>query len=134
MFGSKPWPRHPNGTTVAERACEGPWAFQPWLVQLQPYGAAQPHHVPGQLAPGASGVPGSAPASAAPSSSSAGSAGSGGSGDPWSRGIIRLQYLSGAPLPPDGLLKEKNWNPFIYKGRLLFSQVSGVGDRGGGAI
>jgi hypothetical protein len=43
-----------------------------------------------------------------------------------------LQYLSGAPLPPDGLLKEKNWNPFIYKGRLLFSQVSGVGDRGGG--
>jgi hypothetical protein len=34
-----------------------------------------------------------------------------------------LQYLSEEELPPGALLKEKNWNPFIYKGKLLFSQV-----------
>lgn len=95
MFGSKPWPVDPAASpvTAASAACEGPWAFQPWLMLLQPLGEK-----------------------ADPS-------------DPWSRGIVRLSYLpEGKPPPPaaDGsavLLKEKNWNPFIYKGRLLFSQT-----------
>jgi hypothetical protein len=90
MFGSKPWPKDPNGVLPEQTACEGPWAFQPFLIQLQSY------------------APATAPA------------------DPWSKGIIRLQYLSGEELPPGALLKEKNWNPFIYKGKLLFSQVSRV--------
>jgi len=87
MFGSKPWPKNPNGVLPAETACEGPWAFQPWLIQLQSY-TPQPNP-----------------------------------NDPWSKGIIRLQYLSGEPMKPGDLLKEKNWNPFIYRGKLLFSQV-----------
>lgn len=87
MFGSKPWPKDANGVLPEQTACEGPWAFQPFLIQLQSY------------------APQTAPA------------------DPWSKGIIRLQYLSGEELPPGALLKEKNWNPFIYKGKLLFSQV-----------
>lgn len=86
MFGSKPWPKDPSGTKPEQTACEGPWAFQPWLVQLKHYGP-QPD-----------------PA------------------DPWSKGIIRLQYLSGEEVSDGELLKEKNWNPFIYKGRLFFSQ------------
>ena len=86
MFGSKPWPVNPNGIQPADTACSGPWAFQPWLVQLQPYYAK-----PDPL-------------------------------DPWAKGIVRLQYLGG-PAPKDGaLVKEKNWNPFIYKGKLFFSQ------------
>lgn len=87
MFGSKPWPKDPNGVLPEQTACEGPWAFQPFLIQLQSYA---PQTVPE---------------------------------DPWSKGIIRLQYLSGEELPPGALLKEKNWNPFIYNGKLLFSQV-----------
>lgn len=87
MFGSKPWPKNPNGVLPAETACEGPWAFQPWLIQLQSY-TSQPDP-----------------------------------NDPWSKGIIRLQYLSGEPMKLGDLLKEKNWNPFIYRGKLLFSQV-----------
>lgn len=87
MFGSKPWPKDVNGVLPAQTACEGPWAFQPWLIQLQSY-APTPDPT-----------------------------------DPWAQGIIRLQYLSGAELAPGDLLKEKNWNPFIYKGKLLFSQV-----------
>lgn len=87
MFGSKPWPKDVNGVLPHQTACEGPWAFQPWLIQLQSYG-----HTPRRK-------------------------------DPWSKGIIRLQYLSGAAMKPGDLLKEKNWNPFIYKGKLLFSQV-----------
>jgi hypothetical protein len=87
MFGSKPWPKVANGVKPEETACDGPWAFQPWLKLLQPYG------------------PQADPA------------------DPWSKDIIRLQYLSGQEIKPDDLLKEKNWNPFIYKGKLLFSQV-----------
>jgi hypothetical protein len=105
MFGSKPWAIDPSASppTASSTACDGPWAFQPWLMLLQPYGD-QPD----------------------PS-------------DPWSRGIIRLSYVSDedsariskhkteeatavAPLPPLPLLKEKNWNPFVFKGRLLFSQ------------
>jgi hypothetical protein len=102
MFGSKPWPVDPSASpvTAASAACDGPWAFQPWLMMLQPLAGARPD----------------------PS-------------DPWQRGIVRLSYLAGggggadgaaaaAPPPPGGeLLKEKNWNPFIYKGRLLFSQT-----------
>jgi hypothetical protein len=94
MFGSKPWPKDVNGVLPEQTACEGPWAFQPFLVQLQSYGP-QPD-----------------PA------------------DPWSQGIIRLQYLSGEELPPGALLKEKNWNPFIYKGKLLFSQVGACRSQG----
>eukprot|EP00775_Hariotina_reticulata_P011142 gene11142-11295_t len=86
MFGSKPWPKVANSVKPEETACDGPWAFQPWLKQLQPYG---PQPDPD---------------------------------DPWGKGIIRLQYLSGEEVKPDELLKEKNWNPFIYKGKLLFSQ------------
>eukprot|EP00882_Tetradesmus_deserticola_P008371 GHRQ01008828.1.p1 GENE.GHRQ01008828.1~~GHRQ01008828.1.p1 ORF type:complete len:465 (+),score=149.32 GHRQ01008828.1:352-1746(+) len=86
MFGSKPWPKDPSGTLPEQTACEGPWAFQPWLVQLKSYGPAPD------------------PA------------------DPWGQGVVRLQYLSGE-VPKEGeLLKEKNWNPFIYKGQLFFSQ------------
>jgi hypothetical protein len=96
MFGSKPWPQDVNGVLPEQTACEGPWAFQPWLIQLQPYG---PQPDPN---------------------------------DPWSKGIIRLQYLSGDEMKPGDLVKEKNWNPFIYKGKLLFSQVcGGVGFVGG---
>eukprot|EP00879_Flechtneria_rotunda_P016193 GHRR01016938.1.p1 GENE.GHRR01016938.1~~GHRR01016938.1.p1 ORF type:complete len:395 (+),score=66.63 GHRR01016938.1:322-1506(+) len=87
MFGSKPWPKDTSGTEPEQTACEGPWAFQPWLIQLQPYSPQQD------------------PA------------------DPWSKGIIRLQYLSGEPPKQGELLKEKNWNPFTYKGKLFFSQV-----------
>eukprot|EP00879_Flechtneria_rotunda_P011483 GHRR01011996.1.p1 GENE.GHRR01011996.1~~GHRR01011996.1.p1 ORF type:complete len:269 (+),score=43.57 GHRR01011996.1:125-931(+) len=86
MFGSKPWPKDTSGTEPEQTACEGPWAFQPWLIQLQPYSPQQD------------------PA------------------DPWSKGIIRLQYLSGEPPKQGELLKEKNWNPFTYKGKLFFSQ------------
>jgi hypothetical protein len=44
--------------------------------------------------------------------------------------IVRLQYLSGE-VPKEGeLLKEKNWNPFIYKGQLFFSQVESVCEMG----
>jgi hypothetical protein len=40
--------------------------------------------------------------------------------------IVRLQYLSGE-VPNEGeLLKEKNWNPFNYKGQLFVSQVGSV--------
>lgn len=88
MFGSKPAPVNPEGVAPADTACEGPWAFQQYLVQLQGYGGgADPD-------------------------------------DPWQKGIIRLRYLdASAPPPGDGaLLKEKNWNPFIWKGRLFFSQ------------
>ncbi|KAI8477356.1 MAG: hypothetical protein J3K34DRAFT_397993 [Monoraphidium minutum] len=41
--------------------------------------------------------------------------------DPWSNGIMRLRYMDHAPAA-DELLKEKNWNPFIFKGKLYFSQ------------
>jgi hypothetical protein len=90
MFGSKPWPKDPSGTHPDQTACEGPWAFQPWLVQLKSYGPAPD------------------PA------------------DPWGKGIVRLQYLSGEVSKEGELLKEKNWNPFIYKGQLFFSQVGRV--------
>jgi hypothetical protein len=90
MFGSKPWPKDPSGTRPEQTACEGPWAFQPWLVQLKSYGPAPD------------------PA------------------DPWAKGIVRLQYLSGEAPKEGELLKEKNWNPFIYKGQLFFSQVGAV--------
>ncbi len=119
MFGSKPWPVDPSGDTPLQTACQGPWAFQPWLVQLAGYGAPN----------------------GAPDPS-----------DPWGKGIIRLQYLppgtdaaalvaqqraaleaalaagpAGGPGGSAGtasltLIKEKNWNPFIYHGQLLFSQ------------
>jgi hypothetical protein len=96
MFGSKPWPVDPTASppTRASAACDGPWAFQPWLMLLQPLGD-KPNP-----------------------------------DDPWSRGIVRLSYLPDGKVPepsadgkPAELLKEKNWNPFIYKGRLLFSQT-----------
>jgi hypothetical protein len=98
MFGSKPWPKDPSGTHPDQTACEGPWAFQPWLVQLKSYGPAPD------------------PA------------------DPWGKGIVRLQYLSGE-VPKEGeLLKEKNWNPFIYKGQLFFSQVGSACGSGGWGV
>ena len=42
--------------------------------------------------------------------------------DPWSNGILRLRYLADPNPDPNALLKEKNWNPFIFKGKLYFSQ------------
>jgi hypothetical protein len=87
MFGSKPWPVNPNGILPSDTRCDGPWAFQPWLVLLQSY-------------------------SPLPSTA-----------DPWTKGIVRLQYLPSYLQDKDELVKEKNWNPFIYKGKLLFSQV-----------
>lgn len=70
--------------------CDGPLAFQQWLLLLHPY--TQQHDPL----------------------------------DPWSRRIIRLTYEGDEAYdaPPDGLRREKNWNPFINKGKLLFSQVS----------
>jgi hypothetical protein len=87
MFGSKPAPVNPEGVQPADTRCEGPWAFQPYLAQLLPYGA-----------PDAS--------------------------DPWQQGLVRLRYVDpDAGEPKDGeLLKEKNWNPFVYKGKLYFTQ------------
>ena len=87
MFGSKPWPVNPNSILPSDTRCDGPWAFQPWLVLLQSY----------------SPVPDPA--------------------DPWTRGIVRLQYLPPNLQDKDVLIKEKNWNPFIYKGKIYFSQV-----------
>ncbi|GBF90891.1 hypothetical protein Rsub_03746 [Raphidocelis subcapitata] len=84
MFGSKPAPVNPDGVQPADTRCEGPWAFQPYLAQLLPYGA-----------PDAS--------------------------DPWQQGLVRLRYMDGEPEEGE-LLKEKNWNPFVYKGKLFFSQ------------
>jgi hypothetical protein len=60
--------------------------------------------------------------------------------DPWTQGLIRLQYLppelQGDPQAVQAMLKavhkasqgpflhkQKNWNPFIYKDELYFSQV-----------
>lgn len=37
MFGSKPWPKDPNGIQPEQTACDGPWAFQQFLVQIQSY-------------------------------------------------------------------------------------------------
>jgi hypothetical protein len=46
------------------------------------------------------------------------------SADPWRQGIIRLQYTDDTQnIAADGLRREKNWNPFVYRNRLLFSQV-----------
>lgn len=113
MFGSKPWPAGPTGTrTDAEgTACDGPWAFQQFLMRLQPYGGD------GEKGGGV-GDKGGTGGELDPNDP-----------DPWARGIVRLSYLAGGKAPepgPDGapapLLKEKNWNAFIYKGRLLFSQ------------
>jgi hypothetical protein len=87
MFGSKPWPVNPNGILPSDTRCDGPWAFQPWLVLVQSY----------------SPLPDPA--------------------DPWTRGIVRLQYLPPNLQDKDVLIKEKNWNPFIYKGKIYFSQV-----------
>jgi hypothetical protein len=99
MFGSKPWPIKPEGTSMEDTKCDGPWAFQPWMVQLQSYGVA-------------------------PDTT-----------DPWQRGIVRLQYLPPGPQDPNDLLKEKNWNPFIYKGQLYFSQVRTMpGSAGAAAV
>jgi len=104
MFGSKPWPMDPTGARLdsAGTACDGPWAFQQFLMRLQPYGDDGGARR-GELDPD--------------------------DPDPWARGIVRLSYLAGdAPPPPAPggapapLLKEKNWNAFVYKGRLLFSQ------------
>jgi hypothetical protein len=87
MFGSKPAPVNPDGFQPEDTRCEGPWAFQQYLVLLQPYGDK-------------------------PDPS-----------DPWQRGIIRLKYLDRPPKDPEALIKEKNWNPFIFKGKLYFSQT-----------
>lgn len=104
MFGSKPWPVDPSGTRLdaAGTACDGPWAFQQFLMRLQPYGDKGDGES-SKLDPD--------------------------DPDPWARGIVRLSYLADGKPPepgPDGapapLLKEKNWNAFVYKGRLLFSQ------------
>lgn len=98
MFGSKPWPIKPDSNTMEDTKCDGPWAFQPWMVQLQSYGVAPDTK------------------------------------DPWQRGIVRLQYLPPGPQDPNELLKEKNWNPFVYKGQLYFSQVRGPAMRSGTTI
>lgn len=87
MFGSKPWPLNPKGIQPADTTCDGPWAFQQWMILLQPYGPTKDAK------------------------------------DPWQNGIIRMQYLPKAPSDPSVLIKEKNWNPFVYKGKLYFSQV-----------
>eukprot|EP00775_Hariotina_reticulata_P013001 gene13001-13130_t len=44
--------------------------------------------------------------------------------DHWQQGIIRLQYTDDTQnIAGDGLRREKNWNPFVYRNRLLFSQT-----------
>lgn len=118
MFISKPWAVNPTGTKPSETHCAGPWAQQPWLMPLVTYQQGLP------------------------SRRSSSSSSNNGSSDPWLRPeLIRLQYL------PDQaaaghvssrssikhhthskgkhpvLLKEKNWNPFIYNNELYFSQV-----------
>lgn len=120
MFNSKPWPLNPTGTKPTDTQCAGPWAQQPYLMPLSTYTTTQPPPQPPQQQPSQQQQ-----------------------GDPWVQGIIRLQYL-----PPElqgaggqaalerlqkahggsgpALHKQKNWNPFIYKDQLLFSQVHGV--------
>jgi hypothetical protein len=129
MFVSKPWPVNPSATKPSDTACAGPWAQQPWLVPLATYGSSSN---------GNSGMP--LLASGVQQQQSKGAAAVAAAPDPWtSSGVIRLQYL-----PPDWqgarlaerqrrhaaksaagplLHKQKNWNPFIYRDELYFSQV-----------
>jgi len=85
MFGSKPGPVNPDGIQPEDTRCDGPWAFQQFLVQLQAYGKPDPE-------------------------------------DPWQKGIVKLNYMDKPPKDGESLLKEKNWNPFVFKGKLYFSQ------------
>lgn len=88
MFGSKPWAHNPFSSDFSGKLCDGPLAFQQWLVLVEPY-TPQPDPT-----------------------------------DSWMQGVIRLQYDSpGRQAGGNGLTIEKNWNPFIYKGELLFSQA-----------
>lgn len=118
MFGSTPAAIDTASSSAADAACQGQWIFQQYLVLLQPYKLP---HIEGKAVV-----------------------------DPWmTGGLIRLDYVDGKQAAvhaaaqsagSDGggnnkqpssaaavEVKEKNWNPFIYRGRLLFSHVSAVG-------
>jgi hypothetical protein len=148
MFGSKPWPKDVNGVLPEQTACEGPWAFQPWLIQLQPYGPQPDPNDPWSKGiirlQYLSGVSLGSEwgrechclslehACDEPSSNGKKPMGNGlccfstrGCTD-----VFLCLIVSGDEMKPGDLVKEKNWNPFIYKGKLLFSQVCVCG--GGG--
>lgn len=122
MFGSKPQAANPSGANSFDTRCRGPWQFKQYLVMLQPHASSQSQ------------------ASAA--------------AKPWEQGVVELTYWGGVAhhistqhkratrqekhtarhavedsvshYAGPAMVKEKNWNPFIYKDQLFFSYVSAM--------
>lgn len=136
MFNSKPWPVNPAGTTPDDTRCAGPWAQQPWLVPVATFTRNSLAACTNSFQPQRQGPSNTITSSRGSSSSTASSQQQ--QKDPWTQGLIRLRYLPPElqQNPQEALLriqkqqgltgpllhKEKNWNPFIYKNELYFSQ------------